>query len=61
MPDIEKREPGHPVVEQPERGDPRQHQQPIDKVRDTGVKGKPQDRAPDRRPGKADSPWMGGG
>lgn len=60
MPDIEKKEPGRPVVEQPERGDPRQHE-PAEKVRDGGGTGKSQDRPPRRRPGNADSPWMGGG
>jgi len=59
MPDTAKKEPGRPVVEQLERGDPRLNEEPRD--RDAGIKGKPQDRPPRRRPGNTDSPWMGGG
>jgi hypothetical protein len=62
MPEIEKKESGRPAVEQPERGDPRLREQPIEKARDAGVaKGKSQDRPPGQRPGSTDSPWMGGG
>lgn len=61
MPAIEKKEPGQPAVEQPERGDPRLREQPAESTRDVGIKGKPQDRPPARRPGQAESPWMGGG
>ncbi len=60
MPDAQKKEPGHPVVEQPERGDPRLHEQPADKGKDAGITGPTTN---DRPPAKRDpqSPWMGGG
>lgn len=59
MPQIEKKEPGHPDVTDKERGDPRQHIQPIDKVREPR---KPQTSEGGPPPGRStDSPWMGGG
>jgi hypothetical protein len=61
MPHTEKKEPGRSNVEQPERGDPRQHEQPIDKVRDTGNVGSRQDSRPEPGRRDDDSPWMGGG
>jgi hypothetical protein len=62
MPETEKRDPGHPVVQQPERGDPRLRDRTIERAPDAGgVKGKPEDRPPARRPGNGDSPWLGGG
>ena len=61
MPQTEKKEPGHSNVEQPERGDPRQHDQPIDKVRDTENAGKRPDSRPAPGQRDHDSPWMGGG
>lgn len=59
MPEIEKKEPGHPAVKQRERGDIRQQHEPIEKRRDQAVPEKSQDRPPARR--GDDSPWMGGG
>jgi hypothetical protein len=59
MPEIEKKEPGRPDVQQRERGDPRQQYQPIDKQKGPGNT-TAQDRPPASR-GDDDSPWMGGG
>jgi hypothetical protein len=59
MPEIEKKEPGHPAVTQRERGDPRQHDQPIDKQPDPVTPESSQGPPPERR--RDDSPWMGGG
>ena len=59
MPEIEKKEPGHPDVTHRDRGDPRQQHQPIDKHRDTVTPESSQDRPPAHR--SDDSPWMGGG
>ena len=61
MPHTEKKEPGRSNVEQPERGDPRQHEQPIDTVPDTGNVGKRPDSRPAPGQRDHDSPWMGGG
>jgi hypothetical protein len=63
MPEVEKKkEPGRPVVEQPERGDPRLGDRTVEPVPESGiVKDKPEDRPPARRPGKTESPWLGGG
>ena len=60
MPKIEKKEPGRPDVEQRERGDPRQHYQPVEKIRDI-PNDSAQDQPPADKPGRHDSPWMGGG
>jgi hypothetical protein len=59
MPQIEKKEPGRPDVQQRERGDPRQHDQSNEKTRDEAKPNRAQDTPPASR-GK-DSPWMGGG
>jgi hypothetical protein len=59
MPDIEKKEPGRPDVQQHERGDPRQHDQPIDRHRPEPPKKPAQDEPPASR--GHNSPWMGGG
>jgi len=58
MPEITKKEPGRADVQERERGDPRQHDHPIDKNQKT-----PNDTAQDRPPATrgGDSPWMGGG
>jgi len=56
-----KKESGGPTVEQPERGDPRLHVEPVEKARDAGaVKKQSQDQAPASRRDRK-SPWMGGG
>jgi len=59
MPEIEKKEPGRPDVQQRERGDVRQQDQPIDKIRDESRSETAQDTPP--APRGRDSPWMGGG
>jgi hypothetical protein len=59
MPEIEKKEPGRSDVQQRERGDRRQRDQPVDKRRDDAGNTAAQDKPPASR-GK-DSPWMGGG
>ena len=57
----EKKEPGRSSVAQPERGDPRQHEQPIDKARDAGKVTRDHDSRPAPGQRDDDSPWMGGG
>jgi hypothetical protein len=59
MPEIVKKEPGRPDVENRERGDPRQHYQPIEKHEQEQTE-TAQDQPPANRRSD-DSPWMGGG
>jgi hypothetical protein len=59
MPEIEKKEPGRPDVTQRERGDPRQHREPVEKRPPPAPPESSHDRPPANR--SDDSPWMGGG
>jgi hypothetical protein len=61
MPETAKKEPGRPDVVQRERGDPRQHHQPIEKQPDGVAPTEGQDRPPASSNRGDESPWMGGG
>jgi len=60
MAEHDKREPGRADVKQRERGDPRQHDEPIDRRRQDAPN--PDDSSAHRPASRDDdSPWMGGG
>jgi hypothetical protein len=60
MPEMQKKEPGRPDVEQPERGDPRLREPSVEKAPDAGIITGTSDGRP---PATHDpnSPWLGGG